>query len=267
MGWSDYDLGVGGALCLHLYDLVDCWVVASWWLVGVRGGKFIGIFTLLLALIYVFCLSFSFMAHCRRGGVRRVAGARNRRTNTRCRSSIVGGPICLKTCSFGSYHRVRVDLNLSLGNNVGIVLRISIPRIMGTLTSRGDSPAFGRTMTRTTGRTGGDRESFVALFIRSCGRLTPGDDLTRLFTARRLGNGIAAGDASTRIRGILHDRIRTTVSGSCGILHAHVSHFNIMRPGVRALRKRVKHVVIRVPNIGRPRHMHGLLRNDTGLRF
>lgn len=142
-----------------------------------------------------------------------------------------------------------------------------MPSIIGALTSGGPSRTFGGTMTRTTGRRIADRSSFVALFVERCGGLTPRKGLTRLFTARRLGSGIAAHDASTRMRTILHRRIGTTIRGSCGMLHAHVSHFNMTRPGVRALRKHVKHVVIRLPNVGRPRHIEGLLRKSTGLRF
>lgn len=142
-----------------------------------------------------------------------------------------------------------------------------MPSMIGTLTSGGPSRTFGGTMTRTTGLRVGDRRSFVALFVERCGGLTPRNGLTRLFTARRLGSGMGAHDASTRMRGMLHRRIDTTISGSFGILHAHVSHFNMTRPGVRALRNGVNHVVIRLPNVGRPRHIEGLLRNSTGLRF
>lgn len=158
-------------------------------------------------------------------------------------------------------------MNLSLGNNVGIVLRISMPSIVGTLTSGGPSRTFGGTLTATTGRTVGDRSSMVALFIGRCREVTPSTGLSRLFTARRLGSGIDRGSASTRIRGMLERRMGTTIRGSFGMLHAHVSHFNIIRPGVRDLRSGVKHVVMRLPNVGRPRHIEGLLRNSTGLRF
>lgn len=157
-------------------------------------------------------------------------------------------------------------MKLSLGNNVGIILRLGITSIVHSLSGGGRSRGFGGTLSLTCrGRTA-DRGSFVSLFTRRCGGLSGNTHLSTVFDAFRLGSGVAPRDSSTRMVTILGRRLGDTVSGSFGMLHAHVSHFNIISPGVRHLRA-TNHVLIRLPNIGRPRHIHGLLRNDTGLRF
>lgn len=228
--------------------------------VRVRGGKVMVYMTILLALTDVFCLSFSFTAHCCSD---RTTGVGSPVTRRSCGSSMG----CLNICSCRGYLRARVNLKLSLGNNVGMVLRVSMPSMVRGLTSRGASTNFAGTVGRTETRRRTGNNSFISLFVGTCRGDTPNRGLTRMFTARRLRNGISPRDDSTRMRGTVHSSMRSTVSGSFGIIHAHVSGFNIMRPGVRGLRNRRNHVVMRVPNVDRPRHVHGVLRNDTGLRF
>lgn len=51
-----------------------------------------GIFTMLLALMYIFCLSFSFIAHRCAGGTGRMTG-NGTGMRRRCLSSLTGRPI------------------------------------------------------------------------------------------------------------------------------------------------------------------------------
>ena len=210
---------------------------------------FIRVLAVLLALVCVFYLSFSFVT----SSIEDDAAAYAAKVDNNPESQKYKDAYKLYLDSVGhekvylgyTYNEARekqIGLGLDLKGGMNVTLQISVPDILRTLSKENPDPKFNEAIALAEKS---QNKDFVGTFCAEYKRLSPNGSLAQIFRSIERVN---PGDSNEAVEQILKEEVNAMVDNSYNTLRTRIDRFGVVAPNIKKM-ERDGQILLELPGI------------------
>lgn len=228
---------------------------------------FIRVLTVLLILVCVFYMSFTFVT----SSIEKDAAAYAAKVDPNVDSqkykdtykmyldSIGNEKVCLGY-TYNEAREKQIGLGLDLKGGMNVTLQISVPDILRTLSKENPDPKFNEAIALADKSKDKD---FVARFRAEYERLAPGGSLAQIFRSIERVN---PGASNAEVEQILKEEVTAMVDNSYNTLRTRIDRFGVVAPNIKKM-ERDGQILLELPGIKEPERVRKLLQGSANLEF
>lgn len=228
---------------------------------------FIRVLTVLLILVCVFYMSFTFVT----SSIEKDAAAYAAKVDPNVDSQKYKDTYKMYLDSIGNekvylgytYNEARekqIGLGLDLKGGMNVTLQISVPDILRTLSKENPDPKFNEAIALADKSKDKD---FVARFRAEYERLAPGGSLAQIFRSIERVN---PGASNAEVEQILKEEVTAMVDNSYNKLRTRIDRFGVVAPNIKKM-ERDGQILLELPGIKEPERVRKLLQGSANLEF
>ena len=228
---------------------------------------FIRVLTVLLVLVCVFYMSFTFVT----SSIEKDAAAYAAKVDPNVDSQKYKDTYKMYLDSIGNekvylgytYNEARekqIGLGLDLKGGMNVTLQISVPDILRTLSKENPDPKFNEAIALADK---GKDKDFVARFRAEYERLAPGGSLAQIFRSIERVN---PGASNAEVEQILKEEVTAMVDNSYNTLRTRIDRFGVVAPNIKKM-ERDGQILLELPGIKEPERVRKLLQGSANLEF
>lgn len=228
---------------------------------------FIRVLTVLLILVCVFYMSFTFVT----SSIEKDAAAYAAKVDQNVDSQKYKDTYKMYLDSIGNekvylgytYNEARekqIGLGLDLKGGMNVTLQISVPDILRTLSKENPDPKFNEAIALADK---GKDKDFVARFRAEYERLAPGGSLAQIFRSIERVN---PGASNAEVEQILKEEVTAMVDNSYNTLRTRIDRFGVVAPNIKKM-ERDGQILLELPGIKEPERVRKLLQGSANLEF
>ena len=228
---------------------------------------FIRVLTVLLVLVCVFYMSFTFVT----SSIEKDAAAYAAKVDPNVDSQKYKDTYKMYLDSIGNekvylgytYNEARekqIGLGLDLKGGMNVTLQISVPDILRTLSKENPDPKFNEAIALADKSKDKD---FVARFRAEYERLAPGGSLAQIFRSIERVN---PGASNAEVEQILKEEVTAMVDNSYNTLRTRIDRFGVVAPNIKKM-ERDGQILLELPGIKEPERVRKLLQGSANLEF
>ena len=127
---------------------------------------FVKVFALLLTLVCVFYLSFSFVTRYQMNKVEEITQTQGEEAGARYLDSVMNNPVWLGAYSLKDCREMEISLGLDLKGGMNVILEVSVPDVVKALADHKTDPAFNKAVEQAVKESKNSQSDFITLFIK-----------------------------------------------------------------------------------------------------
>ncbi|KAA6319888.1 hypothetical protein EZS27_030269, partial [termite gut metagenome] len=226
---------------------------------------FIKFFAVLLTLVCIFYLSFSFVTSYHTKNAKGYAKG-DTKLEQEYLDSLASEKVwlgyTLKQC-----REMEIGLGLDLKGGMNVILEISVPDAIRTLAENKTDENFNKALAAASASQASSQDDFITLFIKEYRKIDPNVKLAELFATQRLKGKIAPQSSDAEIEKVLREEIRLTVENSYNVLRTRIDRFGVVQPNIQKLEGGLGRIMVELPGIKEPERVRKLLQGSANLEF
>ena len=228
---------------------------------------FIRVLTVLLVLVCVFYMSFTFVT----SSIEKDAAAYAAKVDPNVDSQkykdtyktyldSIGNEKVYLGYTYNEAREKQIGLGLDLKGGMNVTLQISVPDILRTLSKENPDPKFNEAIALADK---GKDKDFVARFRAEYERLAPGGSLAQIFRSIERVN---PGASNAEVEQILKEEVTAMVDNSYNTLRTRIDRFGVVAPNIKKM-ERDGQILLELPGIKEPERVRKLLQGSANLEF
>lgn len=228
---------------------------------------FIRVLTILLALVCVFYLSFSFVtgnieddAAAYASKVEKDVNSQKYKDAYKMYLDSIGNEKVYLGYTYNEAREKQIGLGLDLKGGMNVTLQISVPDILRTLSKENPDPKFNQAIANAEKSKAKD---FVAAFCAEYEQLAPGAQLAQIF---RSIERVKPGDSNEAVEKVLKEEVGAMVDNSYNTLRTRIDRFGVVAPNIKKM-ERDGQILLELPGIKEPERVRKLLQGSANLEF
>ncbi|KAA6350348.1 hypothetical protein EZS27_002314 [termite gut metagenome] len=227
---------------------------------------FIKFFAILLTLVCVFYLSFSFAtSHFNKKAKEYAQGDEKREQNYL--DSLSTKKVWLGNYTLRQCREMEVGLGLDLKGGMNVILEVSVVDVVKALAENKQDDAFEKALASASALQVNSQDDFVTLFIREYRRIAPEASLSELFATQRLKDKVTQRSSDADIEKVLRVEIEAAVTNSYNVLRTRIDRFGVVQPNIQQLKDKMGRIMVELPGIKEPERVRKLLQGSANLEF
>jgi SecD/SecF fusion protein len=189
---------------------------------------FVRVFAILLALVCVFYLSFSF-----------VTGRYNKQAAEYANGDVAEESFYLDSLAnkkvwlgytLKQCREMEVTLGLDLKGGMNVVLELNVPDVIRSLSNNNQDPDFNRALELAYARQATSQRDFIDLFVEEYKRLDPGVRLSAIFSTFELKDKITSQSTDAQVISVLNEELKSAIDNSFNVLRTRIDRFGVVSP-------------------------------------
>ncbi len=223
---------------------------------------FVKVFAILLTLVCVFYLSFSFVTryHMNRA-------AEDPKGEAHYLDSIQNKKVWLGSYTLKQCREMEIGLGLDLKGGMNVILEVSVPDVIRTLADNKPDEAFNKAVDEAARLQVTSQDDFITLFIREYKKLAPEGKLAELFATQQLKERVTTRSTDAEVEAVLRAEIKAAVDNSYNVLRTRIDRFGVVQPNIQTLEGKMGRIMVELPGIKEPERVRKLLQGSANLEF
>jgi SecD/SecF fusion protein len=228
----------------------------------------IKIFTLALALVCLFHISFTIKARLE-DKKKEAITAGDKELEKRYLDSISG----IKVYNLGirkySYQEVKertLNLGLDLQGGMNVTLEVSLPDVLKALANNTTDPKFKEALDLAGKKSTNSQADYVTLFIQSVREVAPGVKLSTYFAHKDNKDKVTFNTSDADVEKFLKAEAHDAVDRTYKILSSRIDRFGVAQPVIQKLENSGR-IMVELPGINDPERARKLLQSSARLEF
>lgn len=224
---------------------------------------FIKVFSIILALISLFYLSFTIVG---------------RQYNKKA-EQYANGDLTLKNQYLDSLSTEKVYLNytlkqvrakeiglgLDLKGGMNVILEIDAAQVIASLANT-DDPQFNQALKESISQNRrGSSSDFISLFRQNYERIAPDGKLANIYSIT-MGDRVRPNATNDEVISILRNELTSVANNSFNVLTTRIDRFGVVAPNIQKL-DRAERILVELPGITEPERVRNLLQGSANLEF
>ena len=223
---------------------------------------FIRIFSIALALVCVFYLSFSFVtAHYSKKADAYAQG--NSELKFRYLDSLANEKVWLGY-TLKEAREKEINLGLDLKGGMNVTLEVSVPDILVALSDYNDTEIFKQAIENAKQRRSND---FLTAFREEFERIDPNAKLSTIFSTVSLKDKISLSSTNAQVISVLRDQVKAAIDNSFNVLSSRIDRFGVIQPNIQKIGGADGRILVELPGIKEPERVRKLLQGSANLEF
>lgn len=249
-----------------------------------EGKGFVKVVGILLTLICLYYLSFTFIANnVERNAVNYAEekiGATTfnsellkesalRKERRRYMDSVANKPalnLGIAKYTYNDLKERRINLGLDLQGGMSVTLQVSLEELIRSMANNSTDPAFLQALKSGREQQANSQADFVTLFGQAYEKAAPGAKLGAIFNAPEYKDKITFNSTNTDVLNVIRDEAKQAVQRTYEIMRSRIDKFGVTSPNIQ-LQPGTDRIVVELPGVDEPERVRKLLQASAKLEF
>lgn len=227
---------------------------------------FVKVFAVLLTLVCVFYLSFSFVTRHYTNKAKEFAKG-DVKVEQDYLDSLSNEKIWLGNYTLKDCREMEISLGLDLKGGMNVILEVSVPDVIKSLADNKPDEAFHKALAEAAKQSQNSQEDIISLFVKEYHKLAPGAQLSELFATQQLKDKVTQKSSDADVVKVLREEVKAAVENSYNVLRTRIDRFGVVQPNIQSLEDKMGRIMVELPGIKEPERVRKLLQGSANLEF
>lgn len=228
-------------------------------------------FAIVLALVVVYQLSFTFVARKVERDAEKYAQenpVKERRYLDSIAQEEVYNFLFLKNYTYMECKEKEINLGLDLKGGMNVILEISVEDVVKSNAAPHylSDPLFTQTLSLAKEKKRNSQADFVDLFYDAFQEVNPGGQLAQFFMTPETRGKIDLNTTNEEVVQFLHTEAESAIENSFNVLRNRIDRFGVVQPNIQRLERQGR-ILIELPGVKDPERVTKLLTGTANLEF
>ena len=225
---------------------------------------FVRVFSILLALVCLFYLSFSI-----------VTNKYNKEATIHANGDSEKVSIYLDSISrkkvwlgytFKQCRENEITLGLDLKGGMNVILELNVADVIRSLSGNNKDVSFNKALDNAQQNHSASQRAFIDVFVDEYRKLEPGKPLSPFFGTFDLKDRITFASSDDHVISVLKSELNSTMDNSFNVLRTRIDRFGVVSPNIQRLETDGR-ILIELPGVKEPERVRKLLQGSANLEF
>ncbi|MCD8268407.1 MAG: protein translocase subunit SecDF [Parabacteroides sp.] len=225
---------------------------------------FVRVFAVLLTLVCLFYLSFSFVTRYYNNKAAEYAGGDPSKKSLYLDSlstQKVWLGYSLKQC-----REMEISLGLDLKGGMNVILELNVADVIRSLSNNNQDENFNKALDLAYARQATSQKDFIDLFAEEYKNLDNGARLSAVFSTFELKDKITPQSTDAQVVSVLKDELKSAIDNSFNVLRTRIDRFGVISPNIQRL-ETAGRILVELPGVKEPERVRKLLQGSANLEF
>jgi len=225
---------------------------------------FVKVFSVLLTLVCLFYLSFSFVTrYYSSKAVEYAAGDPTKESQfiDSLSTQKVWLGYTLKQC-----REMEISLGLDLKGGMNVVLELNVADVLRSLSNKNTDENFNKALDLAYARQSTSQKDFIDLFAEEYKKLDPGARLSAIFSTFELKDKITPQSSDAQVVSVIREELKSAIDNSFNVLRTRIDRFGVVSPNIQRL-ETAGRILVELPGVKEPERVRKLLQGSANLEF
>ena len=227
---------------------------------------FVKVFAVLLTLVCVFYLSFSFVTRHYTNKAKEVANG-DPKVEQDYLDSLSNEKVMLWNWTLKQCREMEISLGLDLKGGMNVILEVSVPDVIKALADNKPDEAFNNALATAAKQAVNSQDDIITLFVREYHKIAPDAKLSELFATQQLKDKINQKSSDAEVEKVLRTEVKAAVENSFNVLRTRIDRFGVVQPNIQSLEDKMGRIMVELPGIKEPERVRKLLQGSANLEF
>ena len=227
---------------------------------------FVRVFAILLTLVCVFYLSFSFVTRYYTNKAKEYAKG-DEKVEQDYLDSLANEKVWFGNWTLKDCREMEISLGLDLKGGMNVILEVSVPDVIKTLADNKTDEAFNQALSTAAKQATTSQDDVITLFVREYHRLAPDQPLAQLFATQQLKDKVNQKSSDAEVEKVLREEVKAAVDNSYNVLRTRIDRFGVVQPNIQSLEDKMGRIMVELPGIKEPERVRKLLQGSANLEF
>ena len=225
---------------------------------------FVKVFAVLLTLVCMFYLSFSFVTRHYNSKAAEYAGGDPVKESSYLDSlstQKVWLGYTLKEC-----REMEISLGLDLKGGMNVVLELNVADVIRSLSNNNQDENFNKALDLAYENQATSQKDFIDLFAEEYKKLDNGARLSAIFSTFELKDKITPQSSDAQVIAVLKEELKSAIDNSFNVLRTRIDRFGVVSPNIQRL-ETAGRILVELPGVKEPERVRKLLQGSANLEF
>ena len=225
---------------------------------------FVKVFAVLLTLVCMFYLSFSFVTRHYNSKAAEYAGGDPAKESAYLDSlstQKVWLGYTLKQC-----REMEISLGLDLKGGMNVVLELNVADVIRSLSNNNQDENFNKALDLAYAHQATSQKDFIDLFAEEYKKLDSGARLSAIFSTFELKDKITPQSSDAQVVSVLKQELQSAIDNSFNVLRTRIDRFGVVSPNIQRL-ETAGRILVELPGVKEPERVRKLLQGSANLEF
>ena len=227
---------------------------------------FVKVFAVLLTLVCVFYLSFSFVTRHYTNKAKEIANG-DPQVEQDYLDSLSNEKVYLGNWTLKQCREMEISLGLDLKGGMNVILEVSVPDVIKALADNKPNEAFNNALDEAAKQAISSQDDIITLFVKEYHKAAPDAKLSELFATQQLKDKINQKSSDTEVEKVLREEVKAAVDNSFNVLRTRIDRFGVVQPNIQSLEDKMGRIMVELPGIKEPERVRKLLQGSANLEF
>ena len=225
---------------------------------------FVKVFAVLLTLVCMFYLSFSFVTRHYNSKAAEYAGGDPVKESSYLDSlstQKVWLGYTLKEC-----REMEISLGLDLKGGMNVVLELNVADVIRSLSNNNQDENFNKALDLAYENQVTSQKDFIDLFAEEYKKLDNGARLSAIFSTFELKDKITPQSSDAQVIAVLKEELKSAIDNSFNVLRTRIDRFGVVSTNIQRL-ETAGRILVELPGVKEPERVRKLLQGSANLEF
>ena len=230
---------------------------------------FVKFFALLLTLVCLFYLSFSFVTNHYESKAEALAQTEGQDVADRYLDSLQNNKVYFNVWTLKECREMGIGLGLDLKGGMNVILEVSVPDVIKALADHKEETDenFRKAVEQATSEAANSQNDFITLFIKDYKALAPDKALAELFATQQLRDKVTTKSTDKEVESVLRSEVKSAIDNSYNVLRTRIDRFGVVQPNIQTLEGQEGRIMVEMPGVKEPERVRKLLQGSANLEF
>lgn len=198
---------------------------------------FVKVFAVLLTLVCVFYLSFSFVTRHYTNKAKEIANG-DPKVEQDYLDSLSNEKVMLWNWTLKDCREMEISLGLDLKGGMNVILEVSVPDVIRALADNKPDENFNKALNEAAKQAVNSQDDIITLFVREYQKTAPGAKLSELFATQQLKDKVNQKSSDAEVEKVLRAEVKAAVENSYNVLRTRIDRFGVVQPNIQSLEEK-----------------------------
>ncbi|MCI5757532.1 MAG: protein translocase subunit SecD, partial [Bacteroidales bacterium] len=229
---------------------------------------FVKVIAVLLTLICLFYLSFSFVTNKYEKKAEQLTA--QGKDGAAYLDSMRSEKVYLNWKTLKECEELQIGLGLDLKGGMNVVLEVSVPDVVRNLAGESaNDPKFKKAFEDAKQLAKKENTDFVEAFVATYQQQNGNDKLGGIFASKLNEKNISYNSTDAQVKKVLNEEVNAAVENSNKVVRSRIDRFGVAQPNIQILRGKgqIGQIMVEMPGIKEPERVRKLLQGSANLEF
>ena len=227
---------------------------------------FVKVFAVLLTLVCLFYLSFSFVTRHYTNKAKEIANG-DAVVEQGYLDSLANEKVYLGNWTLKDCREMEISLGLDLKGGMNVILEVSVPDVIKVLADNKTDEAFNQALSNAAKLAITSQDDIITLFVKEYKKLAPEGALAQLFATQQLKDKVNQKSTDAEVEKVLREEVKAAIDNSYNVLRTRIDRFGVVQPNIQSLEDKMGRIMVELPGIKEPERVRKLLQGSANLEF